>query len=707
MTRAEIEQMTKPERLAALLAACNTSKCIAIGTIKSLPDQPTWLHNPTTADGIPIVFYTTDTKNSIVYMPTRLFVSGRHEALNGCTVQTIIEIASDSEIQKQGIPVVLRARDPVELSEIDPNLVTTRDDGAILLPETTVKYYVSRETTTIREEIARAQAEAAEETHKLQEAQVRRDALVAESADVEEQIAQRVRDRATLESEVSGLQDAKAELARRVDEEQATARVRLDRLVELGLLSSEQAALLLPNEARDGAAGERSALGGCPDFDGDLGALPGLIQAYLHHSRRIHYPRSLLDDFLTLMRTHDIVLLAGQPGSGKTELARSFADAIGGVSHIIPVKPNWTSPDDLMGFFNPMHGSYVTTPFLDALLNARSDQGRLHLICLDEMNLARIEYYFADFLSAFEERHQLARVPLYASDEERRARQEFGEVARLLCADLCTEQATQSWDGVEQCTAVRDALWATVGLRSDAGGYDARRRLRCLAASIVVPSTLEIPPNVRIIGTLNVDETGHYLSPKVLDRVHVLRVPSPLDHLDQIRQEVSEATTAAGHDGPVMVSPSALRCERRPYPDVDLSHGVGRRLDEWNRNYLAPLGLELGIRVIRQAQLYALLFAEVTADEDASSVEAVAVNNLLLHKVLPRFMTVSATSAAHDRPQSAKPKRDIAEELATAVTNSVGRAVLQRYRAMPASSTEELRRMVTASDTDGILNYWG
>ena len=65
------------------------------------------------------------------------------------------------------------------------------------------------------------------------------------------------------------------------------------------------------------------------------------------------YTQALLRDFLALLRTRDLVVLAGDSGSGKTSLVRAVAEAIGGVCTVIPVKPNWTGPEDLLGYYNP------------------------------------------------------------------------------------------------------------------------------------------------------------------------------------------------------------------------------------------------------------------------------------------------------------------------------------------------------------------
>ena len=103
------------------------------------------------------------------------------------------------------------------------------------------------------------------------------------------------------------------------------------------------------------------------------------IQAYLK-DRDILYPRHIIENFLTLFT--DLIILAGDSGSGKTNLVQSFAKAIG-VSKIIPVKPNWTSSEDLLGYYNPLEKKYLATPFLEALIEARQNPDIPYFICLD------------------------------------------------------------------------------------------------------------------------------------------------------------------------------------------------------------------------------------------------------------------------------------------------------------------------------------
>jgi hypothetical protein len=113
------------------------------------------------------------------------------------------------------------------------------------------------------------------------------------------------------------------------------------------------------------------------------------------------------------LKTRGFVILSGVSGTGKTWLAEAYAVAVSARHLIMPVAPNWTTNEDLLGYYNPIDHVYHDTPFSRFLREASQDYraahaaGRLatpyHLV-LDELNLAHVEYYFARFLSAMETR---------------------------------------------------------------------------------------------------------------------------------------------------------------------------------------------------------------------------------------------------------------------------------------------------------------
>lgn len=126
------------------------------------------------------------------------------------------------------------------------------------------------------------------------------------------------------------------------------------------------------------------------------------------------FPRRLVYAFHTALKTADmsiITVLAGVSGTGKSELPKLYSH-FGGINFIsVPVEPNWDSKESMLGFFNTINNKFDAQPLLEFLVQAQADMDdncglcdALNMVLLDEMNLAHVELYFADFLSKLEER---------------------------------------------------------------------------------------------------------------------------------------------------------------------------------------------------------------------------------------------------------------------------------------------------------------
>lgn len=457
------------------------------------------------------------------------------------------------------------------------------------------------------------------------------------------------------------------------------------RLLALGLIDSDDLAALLPRSAAP-ASGRSLA----EAFGGDFSRLAAHVQAKLWQ-RNLTFPQERIRNFLALTRTSDLVILAGDSGSGKTSLVKAVAEAIGAVCTVIAVKPNWTGPEDLIGYFSPVERKYQSTPFLQALLSAEADPNRLHFILLDEMNLARVEHYFADFLSLLESRDSLPEIPLFTQDETRHVLMENGlflsleEESRLL-ADL-DEGATI--EEILKNETANHYLHLFGGFKNAESVLAHHARLRRALSSLIrTPSRLRFPPNVRIMGAVNMDDTTHSLSPKVLDRAHVLRFGNPLlTDWEAVKLEIPEIDFGE----PLQILPEEFG-PRLDYPAFDRNQDSSQFLASLTR-HLDPLGVEFGFRAIRQALGY-MQAAEV-AGMDAQT----ALNNVILHKVLPK-LTLDLERAGSD----GRPRRETLLDLRDTLAE---RFLSDTLAPHVDSCVQKLDRLIAAAETNnGLAGYW-
>ena len=120
--------------------------------------------------------------------------------------------------------------------------------------------------------------------------------------------------------------------------------------------------------------------------------------------RPLYYSEATIRAFLAGMATSRLAILQGLSGTGKSSLPRVFAEAIAGECVSIPVQSNWRDRHELLGYNNDFTRKFSETDFTKAVYEAGlpHEEETPWIVVLDEMNLARIEYYFADFLSALE-----------------------------------------------------------------------------------------------------------------------------------------------------------------------------------------------------------------------------------------------------------------------------------------------------------------
>ena len=200
--------------------------------------------------------------------------------------------------------------------------------------------------------------------------------------------------------------------------------------------------------------------------------------------------------YITAIKSKPFLLLAGISGTGKSrivrELARACWDEGSGEYNaqkpknfqMVQVKPNWHDSSDLIGYVSRVSGKaeYVAGDFLRFVAKAWEDKDTPYFLCLDEMNLAPVEQYFAEYLSVVESRKS----------------HEDGTVT----TDPILEKVDEEW-----------YFNLTASLTTD---EDVRKQFN--------ESGISIPQNLIVVGTVNMDETTFSFSRKVLDRAMTIEM---------------------------------------------------------------------------------------------------------------------------------------------------------------------------------------
>jgi len=428
------------------------------------------------------------------------------------------------------------------------------------------------------------------------------------------------------------------------------------------------------------------------DLNGDFPSAVSHMQAFLYN-KDILYPRYIIEDFFALIQTNDLIILAGESGSGKTNLVKSFASAVGGVAKIIPVKPNWTSSEDLLGYYNPLEKKYLSTPFLDTLIEASKNPDVPYFICLDEMNLARVEYYFADFLSLLEERESTPEINLYSDDESSHVLSEFKNVLELIDKTKAKYQKGNIVNFIEllQDKEINDELKRVFGFSDKDSLIKYHSDLRRMISGIInIPSTIKFPINVRIIGAINIDETTHYLSPKILDRAHIMKFDSPLlFDWEQIEQEINNEVDVE----------KKIHFEiedfgsRNKYPKFEMHNDFCKIIADLTKEFFSPLGIEVGLRTIRQGLNYQNKLGQFNYND------SLFLNNFFIHKILPK-MTFDGSKKVGENDM-----KDLLLRLHAQLTPHVIKEKIISTEGIDAK--QEFEELINkAKVNDWIVNYW-
>jgi len=227
-------------------------------------------------------------------------------------------------------------------------------------------------------------------------------------------------------------------------------------------------------------------------------------------SQGFTYDELTLKSFYASLKAKPFVILTGLSGTGKTKLCELFSETVCEDPNRqflrIPVRPDWNDDRFMLGFFNPLTERYHYEPFLDFVMKALGDPTRPYIVCLDEMNLAHVEYYFSAFLSGLESLDKLIPLHNFPSSEE------VENLKSKELEDFCNRLKIKASTTRQKRNKLKDILRG------------------------LPPRRLKIPSNLIFIGTVNIDETTYLFSPKVLDRANVIEFMK-VDLAKKVRQE--------------------------------------------------------------------------------------------------------------------------------------------------------------------------
>ncbi|EJR57594.1 hypothetical protein IIM_00201 [Bacillus cereus VD107] len=256
----------------------------------------------------------------------------------------------------------------------------------------------------------------------------------------------------------------------------------------------------------------------------------------------------------------------------------------------LSVRPDWMDNKSLLGFYNPITEEYQSTELLKLLIRASMDLSRPYFVVFDEMNLAKVEYYFSDFLSCLESRR-------------------VGE------------------DGVLRSEAIHLHDNQPISIIDEYGN------------ELIIPSKLEIPKNVYFTGTVNIDETTYMFSPKVLDRANVIE----FNHVDLDNYEIRlKDTTINESDLALFANEKFIesftderlyhnRLIKKDFIFDDEVSASYKKIQEIHR-LLIKHKLHFGYRVVDE-----ILFYLSNARESRIFSAEDALDNQILQRILPKF----------------------------------------------------------------------
>ena len=390
-------------------------------------------------------------------------------------------------------------------------------------------------------------------------------------------------------------------------------------------------------------------------------------------------PDSSFRDYLTALRTKPFMLLAGISGTGKSRIVRKLAQATTTQKYdndedrwkdnrpenfeLIQVKPNWHNSMDVVGFYSNISGKYEFTPFVEFIVKAWQHQDTPYFLCLDEMNLAPVEEYFAEFLSAIESR---------SIDEN---------------GDYITDPIIKPFKkyGKDVCEAMLRHLL----------GEAHHTESNPLAVQFSEKG-LTLPPNLMVMGTVNMDETTFSFSRKVLDRAMSVEM-NEVDY-DKFLSGESEQFPLLTDMNELLVN----RPQRAAEVTEEIeSEEVIAYLKDVN-TLMEGTPFKLGYRAANEAMLYVAACKKFAGSDYAL---ANALDEFTLMKILSRIEgDDSRLGIADDDPRIATLGIEASEQHTSLLTCL--KVIVHKHIGASSETEKKIDQMCNTLEREHFVSYW-
>ena len=349
--------------------------------------------------------------------------------------------------------------------------------------------------------------------------------------------------------------------------------------------------------------------------------------------------------YLSAVRTKPFLLLAGISGTGKSRIVKKmafnscpevedFQDDLTspGNYQLIEVKPNWHDSTEVLGYESEIEGRhYVVTPFIKFLVKAMSFPEIPFFVCMDEMNLAPVEQYFAEFLSVLESRKlvdgKITSEPLVKADVFKQKYDSKHDIFVKL--------------GLKKIpTSVGKAENDKLGENATTEAFE-----RQDIVDELKNNGLRLPQNLIIVGTVNMDETTHQFSRKVIDRAMTIEM-NIADGIEPFKDFFNNKEELRYRNEPIskdfflcnfVQAPEAMESDLLKEADCEyLKTNVPLKLSELN-TALKNTPFKIAYRVQNELVLYFASLRQENSEVSSENLFKTALDGILMMKVLPRI----------------------------------------------------------------------